>query len=185
MVAPRILGVTPASGAEVFPILTTLTVQFDADMATATGAAGSVTNLANYQLIETRTGRVVSLQSATYDAALRRVRLAVAPLAPGEYRMTVRSTVTSERGIALSAEFSSAFVLLDDLTAILPPVFSNTRSNSVTETVTFDLTVTNALPYAISAPLRVLFPALTASADGIAPGVIDASGLTADRKSVV
>ncbi len=175
IVAPRIISVSPAPDAVVLPPVTSLSIYFDTDMQLG---AGGVTSLSHYELVEAQSGLAVGLGGATYDGAQRRVRLNTLPLAPGVYELRVRATVSSERGVAMGTAYTTQFQVLNDLTAVLPLTFSNTRSDSVNQTVTFDLTLKNVLPYAVTAPVRVLFADLTASETGETPGLLDASGVT-------
>ena len=76
----------------------------------------------------------------------------------------------------MSTPFTAHFQVLSDFTAIMAPVFSNTRSDSVNHQVSFDVTITNTLPYALTAPIRILFPGLVVSSNGGGSTLLDLDG---------
>ncbi len=152
LVAPHVLTVNPPDGVTVPLPLTSILIRFDQDMLVETANhPNSVVNPKNYQLLSD--GISVSLQTLTYDRASRTAVLTFKPLAPGNYQVRVFGAIQSEAGLALAEERTTTFKATADLTSILDVQFTNSRSDRVTGTVSFDVTIANTSTHQLLLPL--------------------------------
>ena len=71
LVAPEVVSMTPADGYEMQPPLRAATVTFNTDMWSSAGT-GSVTNPANFRLVDLDRGNTLVLSTAVYDAQAAR-----------------------------------------------------------------------------------------------------------------
>jgi hypothetical protein len=74
VVAPHVIATTPIDASKVAPVVNRATITFDLDMFAATPTeAASVTNPANYRLLNTNTGMAIPIGAVTYESASRTV----------------------------------------------------------------------------------------------------------------
>ncbi|MEM9158679.1 MAG: putative Ig domain-containing protein [Verrucomicrobiota bacterium] len=176
---PLIIATNPIDGEDVNPVVTQISLTFNQDMLND-GSANAVTSLTHYQLLATGSGEDIAIESAVYDPISRTVTLTVAPLQADAYQLTALTSLTSEFGVPMSEVFTSEFVVLQDLTAILPVTLINTRTDEGAGTITFDLNVENTTPYGLIGPVRLVFGGLSADGDG--PQLAGFDGLTLDGR---
>src|SRR5690606_21927370 len=118
----------------------------------------SVTNPANYRIIDMATGQAVPVGAALYNPDNRSVTLVFDVLAPSTYEIRVLSTVQDDLGNALASIYTSQFSVVEDRTAELSPglQFANTRLNRADGTLLFDVRLTNPTNFVLNGPVRVL-----------------------------
>jgi len=160
---PQVIATSPPLGAEAVPIVNRATVTFNAGMLTGADP-GAVSSLTHYALTDLNTGRPVTLGAAVYDPATRTVELSFEPLPPDEYELRVRATLESDLGVRLERDHVTQFVVLQELTDTLTPEFSHTRYDRAAGTVAFEVSLTNALPFNLQAPIRIVFAGLGSDA---------------------
>ncbi|MCC6235200.1 MAG: putative Ig domain-containing protein, partial [Verrucomicrobiales bacterium] len=178
VVAPRVIATTPVGASRIDPIVNIATIRFDLDMlATSAADPASVLNPGNYRLRNLATGQDIRIGTVTYEVESRTARLVFESLGADAYQLEVRDTVRSDLGVAMAQSFTAEFTVLQDLTPILAPQFSDTRLNRIDGTVSFEVRVTNSLSFALASPVRVIFTGLT---EGHAPlvEVLTADGVT-------
>ncbi|MAE63850.1 MAG: hypothetical protein CMJ18_06215, partial [Phycisphaeraceae bacterium] len=164
LIPPRVAEVNPPQDAIVALPRGFVTVIFDQDMNIADPAtiagAGSVFNPDHYTL--TGDGGTAAVRNVLYDADSRTVTLLFDALVPGAYTLEVLDTVTSDRGVALAAPFTSDFTAVSDFSLFVAFEFFNSRSNRADGTVSYDVSITNTADYDLLLPvLLVLDPAQT------------------------
>jgi YD repeat-containing protein len=156
IVSPHVAFVNPANGAIVPLPMTKIEVTFDHDMLAGDGTdPASVLNLANYALTQS-TGAAVTINSAQYDAATRKVTLSFDPIAAGAYTLTIYHLVKSLENVALQADYITSFFAVSDLSGLVSVVFNDVRSSRADGTVSYDVTVTNTSSNNIDAPVTLV-----------------------------
>ncbi len=122
----------------------------------------SATNPDNYTLVNTDTGEVMGIGGIRYNAANRTANLLFETLAPAPYRLTISPKVQSEQGIELGGEGESVdFRVFENVTAVMPVQFRNTRINRHDGTVLVDVQVTNNGGFDVAGPIQIVFSQLT------------------------
>ena len=97
---------------------------------------------------------------AGLTALLLAVGLWQAALAPDDYTLTIRKTVTSVFGQRMAADYASDFTAVSDLSNLIRISFDNTRFDRATGTVSYDVTLTNVSERSLLLPvLLALDPA--------------------------
>jgi hypothetical protein len=152
---PHVVATTPVSGSNLQNTLRLATVTFDVDM-----DESSVRDLGNYRLRNLGNATDITVGSAVYDVDQRTVQLQFEALARESYELWVAPAVTSAAGLTMESPYTASFSILDDVSAILIPEFTNTRLNRADGTVLFDATVTNGLASNLAAPIRLVFDGL-------------------------
>src|SRR6185436_7883474 len=105
---PRVIASSPIQGQGITPIVNAASITFDVGMSSLDSTAtASVTNLANYKLLNLDTGLSVPISAVAYDASNRTARMAFESLAPNQYRLSVSRSVQSEVGVSLGDEFAT------------------------------------------------------------------------------
>ncbi|MEZ6135593.1 MAG: CARDB domain-containing protein [Pirellulaceae bacterium] len=122
----------------------------------------SAINPDNYTLVNTETGEQMAIGGIRYDAANRTANLLFETLAPAPYRLTISPKVQSEQGIELGGEGESVdFRVFENVTAVMPVQFRNTRINRHDGTVLVDVQVTNNGGFDVAGPIQIVFSQLT------------------------
>jgi len=192
VIAPIVIATNPPPDAIVALPWPEVTVTFDTDMVGGDpDDATSVINPANYVLAGDDTGPKPVLD-ARYDIDTRTVRLTFAALDADGYELTVSGSVSSIDGQSMSQPHVTRFAAVSDLSALTDIEFVLARSDRGTDTVSYDVTITNIGPNDLLLPLiLVLDPALgnmSAPQDAIGRAVdgrwfLDLSGsLPADQR---
>ena len=153
VLAPRVVATLPIEGSSLLPVVSFLAIDFDSEMRVAGNEAGSVINPANYDL-RRGGGTAIAITRAEFEG--HRVRLFTGSLASGKYQLLIHRSIQSAAGIPLTIDTTLHFEVLDDLTAVLPPVLSTTRTDQGAGTVSFEIELTNRLPYRLQAPVRLI-----------------------------
>ena len=179
--APAVIGTNPPNAAvEPLP-LPYLTVTFDEDMlADAATDPASVLNPANYTLVGA-TGGAQAVQSVQYDAATHTALLSFGTLLADSYTLTVGTGVESAAGIALPAAYVTSFTGLGDITGLVSIAVTDTRYDSTTETVSYDLTITNTSGVPLHLPAELVLDPLR-DTTGLPQGI---SGRTDDGRYLI
>ncbi|WP_334407672.1 Ig-like domain-containing protein [Bradyrhizobium sp. AZCC 2289] len=156
IVSPHVAFVNPPNGAIAPLPLTQIAITFDHDMLAGDGTdAASVVNLANYALTKS-TGEAVTLTVAQYDAATRKVTLGFDTIDAAAYSLTIYHSVKSLENVQLDQDFTTNFVAVSDLSALVSIVFNDVRSSRADGTVSYDVTVTNISDNDIDAPVTLV-----------------------------
>ncbi len=143
VVAPRVTGTSPPSGALAALPLGSVSVTFDRDM--FVGPADdphSVLNPVHYEL-RGQTAGLVPSRAVSYDVAGRVAVLSFDALAADQYQLRVATTLRSAAGLALAETHTASFTAVADLTTLIRLEFANARSLRGQETVSYNVTVTN------------------------------------------
>ncbi len=149
----------PAQGLVALP-LGSLSVTFDEDMlADSPTDPNSVTNPANYTLVGDNAGPI-TISGVTYAAATRTAVLTFDSLAPDHYTLTVGIGVEAANGLTLVSPYATDFRAVADATALVTIHFANGRADAVTQTYSYDITLTNITGYDILAPFVLTFDSL-------------------------
>ena len=176
MMAPRITQ-APGQGSVLDPLLTSLALTFDADMQHGSAVdLNSVTNPANYRLVDLDTGRRIELGAVTYSAVTRTARLWFEALLPSSYQLTVSTSVFNELGVPMSAEFQTTFDVLADVTDQVAAPLNYSRADRQTHTIYLEAAVKNTLGYSMLGPVRLVFPGL----NGTQASLLNADGFDRD-----
>jgi len=178
---PEVIASDPVNNAGIAGSINRATITFDASMFRgALTDIRSVTNPANYQVIDTVTGVAVPIGAALYDPETRTVTLVFDSLAPSSYELRVLSSVQDELGNALISAYSSGFSVVQDQTPQLSPglEFANTRIDRAAGTFSYDVRLTNVLGTTLVGPVRVLLDGIFAQGlSVINPTGHDANGV--------
>ncbi len=130
--------------------------------ANSTTDSASATNPSNYRLVNLDTNETVSVGAIRYDSATRTTNMLFETLPPAPYRLTVSPLVESEQGIPIGGQGESIdFRVFENVTAVMPVQFSNTRINRQDGTVLVDVQVTNQGAFDIAGPIQILFGQLS------------------------
>src|SRR6185295_6913302 len=88
--APQVIASSPVNQAGTVPVINHASLVFDSQMsAGSVSDPVSVTNLANYRLIDLDTGGVIDVGAARYNAAARAVELTFESLQADRYQLTL------------------------------------------------------------------------------------------------
>jgi len=161
VIAPIVIATNPPPDAIVALPWPEVTVTFDTDMVAGDpDDPTSVINPANYVLAGDDTGPKPVLD-ARYDVDTRTLRLTFAALDAHGYELTVSGSVSSIDGQSMSQPHVTRFTAVSDLSALTDIEFVLARSDRGTDTVSYDVTITNIGPNDLLLPLiLVLDPAL-------------------------
>ncbi|MHC1770058.1 MAG: CARDB domain-containing protein [Verrucomicrobiia bacterium] len=158
---PQVIATTPIAGSRSLPDVNRATVTFSLDMVSdSTMAPASVLNVANYQLSSLTNGQVVPLNILGYVAETKTLLLAFEALAPDNYELRVAATLESEMGVAMNQAYTARFTVLEDVTADVTSEFAETRFDRQEGIVSFEVRVTNTMPFDLIAPIRIVFNGL-------------------------
>ncbi|MCA9191785.1 MAG: hypothetical protein KDB03_08485 [Planctomycetales bacterium] len=138
------------------------TIAFDTALLTGNSTnSASANNLQNYKLVNLDTGEQIAIGGVRYDAQTRTANLLFETLAPAPYRLTISSKVQSEQGIELGGEGESVdFRVFENVTAVMPVQFKNTRINRQDGTILVDVQVTNNGGFDVAGPVQIVFSQL-------------------------
>ncbi len=146
-------GTNPPSGASIGLPMSSLTVTFDADMLSDDDVdPNSVLNPANYRLVGSSAGRI-TISSVIYDAANRTATLNFNPLFGDKYELDVLGSVENSQRLKLTDVYTTHFKAVADLTTVLDVVFTNVRSDRKTNTISYDVNITNTSAHELLLPL--------------------------------
>jgi len=161
--SPRVASTFPPPDGLVALPRNTLTVTFDHDMLEGDPTdPASVLNPANYALVGTTSS--VAVADVAYDSATRTAVLTFNDLQADHYELRVKATIQSTDALALAEPYTLHFQALSDLSAQVRITFTQGRADARSQTVSYNMTVTNITSYDLLAPL-VLY------VDGLAPSV--------------
>ncbi len=150
---PVVVGTNPPLGANVALPFSLITVTFDQDMLSGDPQAiGSVVNAANYTLRDEKGGQPRILR-VSYDPSTFTVLLTVASLSPHNYELIVSKNVRTRLGVAMRADYSTPFTTLDSVAALVDLRFLNSRLERATDTISYDVTITNRSDRPLILPL--------------------------------
>ncbi len=156
---PSVIASDPVDHGGVTGDISRATITFDSSMFRGLLTdARSVTDPANYQIIDMATGLPVTISAALYNPSTRQVQLVFDTLAPSTYELRVLPNVQDDFGTALAETYSAEFSVVQDETSQLAPglQFANTRIDRATGTFSFDVQLTNPLSTTLYGPIRVL-----------------------------
>ncbi len=158
---PSVAATNPPDGAVVALPLGSISVTFDEDMlADSATDPGSVLNPANYTLTGENSGPA-TITGVTYIEATRTAVLTFASLTPDAYVLQVGTGVESAQGLALQAVYSTSFQAAADFTPMIDISFSHGRADALTQTYTYDVTLTNNTGYNLLTPVIISFDSLS------------------------
>jgi hypothetical protein len=181
---PAVIATDPADKGGVTGNISRVTITFDSSMFRGLLTdARSVTDPANYEIIDMASGLPVTIAAALYNPATRQVQLVFDTLAPSTYELRVLPNVQDDFGNALAAAYSAEFSVVQDQTTQLAPglQFANTRIDRAAGTLSFDVRLTNPLTTVLAGPVRVLLDGIYSQ--GLT--VTNATGLGADGVAFV
>ena len=178
---PQVVATNPPTDALAALPLGLITVDFDTDMLVAdAGNPASVINPDNYVLVGDGSGPV-PIRSASYDPASRTMLLLVDSLGADRYELTVRGSIQSVQNVPLGTDFTTQFTAVSDFSSLVDVVFTKSRSDRDTGTVSYDVTVTNIGGHDLLLPVvLVLDPRF--DYEGVP---VDAVGQTTDGRWLV
>jgi hypothetical protein len=164
LLIPQVAATNPAPDSIVALPNSTITVTFDSDMYVGEGTeAFSILNNANFALLGTTAGSLTP-QSIRYDGATRTAYLTFDALTADRYELQVAKQLRSEAGIELENDYNVNFTAVSDFSPYVDLKFTNTRSHRATQTISFDVSLTNKTSYDVQLPLVLLLdPAPTAT----------------------
>ena len=159
VIAPQVAFTNPSADAIVPLPLGQITVTFDIPMTAddVTGLA-SVTNPDNYLLLN-GVGNPIDITSVVYDNATNTSILFFDALMPQTHELTVRSTVESDLGQAMLDDYTIEFTTIDQFNDLVDISFANARSDRSTETISYDVTITNIADQNLVIPLLLVLDA--------------------------
>ena len=153
---PQVAFTNPSTDAIVALPNGSLNVTFDSEMYVGEGTEDfSVLNPANFTLTG-GTGNVITPTGVRYDATTKTAVLTFAALNPDHYELKVASKVHSKVGLAMDAAYNVDFTAVSDFSAYVDLKFSNTRSQRGTQTISFDVSLTNKTGYDVQLPLALI-----------------------------
>jgi len=153
---PVVVGTWPPPAAMVALPMSYLSVTFDQAMFAGQGSErSSVVNIANYELIRSD-GTPVPLDEAIYDADSNTVLLPLGMLEPDDYRFVVNQDVASLSGLPLRSDYQFQFTAVSDFTALVDVEFTNSRLDRSTDTVSWDVVITNRSDYDLLLPMILI-----------------------------
>jgi len=114
-----------------------------------------VTTVSNYSLFGEVHGEKTILD-VTYDSITRTVELTFDPLDADRYQLVVSTRITSAEGARLPDSFVSEFDAVTNFTALVDIEFANPRSDRLTETISYDVILTNIDDHALLLPLSLV-----------------------------
>lgn len=155
ILAPKVAYTDPAPDAIVALPDGDLSITFDQDMFVGSGTeAHSVLNPVNYTLIGQTTGQR-AIHNIVYDPSTRSVRLEFNALDADHYEIGVAPTLRSAAGMDLEG-YTEQFTAISDFLPYVDIQFTNPRSDRHSQTVSFDVTLTNTAEYDLQLPLVLL-----------------------------
>lgn len=150
--APEIIAQSVAEGAVLTRPVTSISLQFNDDMALE--GLGSVLDPASYALVNDETD-ILPITTLEWDASLRTITLRFDALPVGAYSLTLSDRLSSARGVPLGEPITIAFSRFEDITASVAFSFLDTRYDRETGIATYDVIVTNTGDTPLTAPLRL------------------------------
>ncbi len=154
-VAPIVIATNPPPASVTALPLSHLVVTFDQDMFVGEGLEpGSVTNPANYRLVGSD-GSPVAFDQIFYVPETHTAFLTVLALDPGEFTLTVSRHVTSINGTEMSGDYAAAFTTVS-ATEFLDIHFTTSRSDRATDTVSWEVKLTNLGAMDLFLPLLLI-----------------------------
>ena len=102
----------------------------------------SVLNPNNYGLVGSSSG-VVEIQNVTYDSRIQTAFLVTNSLPADTFEFTVSASAQSAEEISLAEPFTTSFTTASDLTSLVDIEFTNTRSSRTSESIAYDVAITN------------------------------------------
>ncbi|MCA9186965.1 MAG: tandem-95 repeat protein, partial [Planctomycetales bacterium] len=158
-VAPIVVATNPPREAAVALPLPFVSVTFDQDMLVGNADdPGSVINPDNYALVGENTG-THAIRSVQYDARTRTVLLQFDGMLADQYALTVRD-VRSVFGLSLTADYTTSFLGISDLSALVDVSFGLARSDRRDSTISYEVTIRNTSDLPVVLPvLLTLDPA--------------------------
>ena len=138
------------------------TIAFDVSLqASDSKDPTSASNPNNYSLKNLDTNELIPIGSIRYDEATRTAGILFETLPPAPYRLTVAPQVESEQGIQIGGQGASVdFRVFENVSAVMPVSFSNTRINRHDGTVLVDVQVTNNGAFDLAGPIQIVFEKL-------------------------
>ena len=152
--APRVVATNPPADGVVSLPYSPITVTFDQPMFLGTGSEpSSAINVANYQLHHADFGPT-EFVDVVYVESTNTVVLQAAGLQPGKYELVVSSDVASASDLSLGVPYHASFLATSDFTAQVDIDFRLSRST--TDTMSFDVRITNQSEYSFQPPMTLL-----------------------------
>ncbi len=153
---PTVIATNPPDQANVALPLSLFTVRFDQEMRTGDRtSAGSVLNPDNYHLIDAA-GKRLQVQRVVYDPTTNTVLLTIPGISPADYRLVVKGTVQTRLGVAMGSDYETRFTAIDSAAALVSFAFSNSRLERSTNTIRYDVTLTNKSDRPLVLPLYLV-----------------------------
>ncbi len=149
VLAPQVVYTNPSPDALVALPNNTLAVTFDQDIYVED------INTDNFRLVGANSA-VIAPTSVRYEAASLTAYLEFEAIAADDYQLQVSDAIHSEAGLALESVYTVDFTAISDFSPYVDLQFTNTRSDRATQTVSFDITLTNQTNYDLLLPLAVL-----------------------------
>lgn len=154
--APQVTSTNPAPDALVALPNSTIAVTFNSDMLVGSGTeAFSVLNKANF-VLDGENQEPLTPQTVRYDATTRTAYLSFAALEADHYELQVSSQLRSNAGMAMEQAYQVDFTAVSDFTPFVDLQLINTRSERATQTISFDVSLTNKTAYDLQLPLTLL-----------------------------
>lgn len=141
--APVVIATYPPPDSVIALPMSYLAVTFDQEMFVGAGAElNSAINTDNYRLIGRATGEI-DLATAFYEGDDNSVLLPLEWLEPDKYEVIVRQAVSGVAGMTMEADYSFSFTAVSDFSELVDIQFATSRSDRATQTVSWDVIVTN------------------------------------------
>ena len=141
-VAPIVVVTNPADEAAVALPLPFVSVTFDQDMLVGNANdPGSVLNPDNYSLVGDTVGEL-SIRSVKYSARARTALIVADGMLADNYTLTV-SDVRSAFGLSMAGNYTSRFLGISDLSALVDVGFGRARSDRSTNTISYEVSIRN------------------------------------------
>lgn len=166
---PRVIASNPAPHSAVALPRQGLSLTFDQAMLdTSADDDHSVLNPDNYLVVGQDTGPI-EIEAVAWDPASHTVLLAVAPLAPGRYRIEALPPLHSAEDQPLAESYVAEFLAVSDYSELLDVRFSRGRADAAMCTVSYDVIVENLSTYDLQAPVVLTL-------EGLQPAMAQATG---------
>ena len=114
-----------------------------------------MTDPANYTLVGQATGKA-TIQYVQYDPATKTVLLAVSGVTADEYTLTVSDSIVSADRVALLTPHVTTFTAVSDISKYAQVAFTDTRSDRLDGTISYDVSVQNTSQFNLLVPLFLI-----------------------------
>ncbi len=156
---PFVIGTNPPNNANVALPFSLISIAFDQEMQAGDPSAfGSAINPENFQLLD-ETGFAAQIRRINYDPITRTALLIVSGLGQHNYTLTVSGNIKSKLGIAMRTPNVTRFTTLESAAPLVSLTFSNSRLERTTQTISYDVTITNRSDRPLILPLYMVLDA--------------------------